>query len=182
MPESPPAPTSKWSKIRLRFRTTLVWWMHRRRLGALALLMVLAADAAGSHGVRITRVVGVGIGRPEWCRRDRACGIDCAGGDGSSRSNCRAGYIGRQEARTRISRAIVARTRAIRITRAIIAAVVSAVVHGFALGGPVCPVGRAIVSPVAIPVAFMSPCRGGRSGDGEDSKTNKDAFLHAQFL
>jgi hypothetical protein len=33
-------------------------------------------------------------------------------------------------------------------------------------------------------VAMMSLLRGqsGRSGDSEDSKTNKDAFFHAQLL
>src|SRR4051812_21957499 len=38
MPESP---TGKRSKVRSRVRAALVWWMHRRRLSALALLLVL---------------------------------------------------------------------------------------------------------------------------------------------
>jgi hypothetical protein len=31
-------------------------------------------------------------------------------------------------------------------------------------------------------VALMSPCRGGRGGGSEDSKTNEYALLHVQLL
>jgi hypothetical protein len=41
-------------------------------------------------------VVGVGISwPPEWRRRNRARGVDCASGDACRGSNCRAGNIGR---------------------------------------------------------------------------------------
>ena len=44
MPESPPI--GKLSKVRSRLRAALVWWMHRRRLIALALLLALVVGGA----------------------------------------------------------------------------------------------------------------------------------------